>query len=87
MQIVEVKVYLFIFLSLFVLSLQFFSSLVSMLEELPKRLFKGGEEIQVNHINNNCKLVHIMGNLEAWLPKELKKSEERSGFFTDICLA
>ncbi|KAF8115982.1 hypothetical protein N665_0024s0009 [Sinapis alba] len=41
--------------------------------ELPKRLFKEGEETQVTQINNNCRLVNIIAKLETWLPKELNE--------------
>lgn len=41
--------------------------------ELPKRLFKEGEETQVIQINNNCRMVCYMERLKEWLPKELKE--------------
>ena len=43
-----------------------------MSEELPKRLFKPGEETQVHQINNNCKMVRYFKRLMEWLPKELE---------------
>ncbi|KAG2276722.1 hypothetical protein Bca52824_059277 [Brassica carinata] len=42
-----------------------------MSEELPKRLFKEGEEPRVTQINNNCRIDYIIRKFEAWLPKEL----------------
>ncbi|KAF8080124.1 hypothetical protein N665_0973s0005 [Sinapis alba] len=42
-----------------------------MSEELPKRIFKEGEETQVTHINNNCKIDYIIRKFKDWLPKEL----------------
>src|SRR5690606_38046138 len=44
-----------------------------MAEELPKRLFREGEETQVSQINSNCRLVNIISKLESWLPKELNE--------------
>ncbi|WZZ31002.1 hypothetical protein YC2023_014403 [Brassica napus] len=43
-----------------------------MSEELPKRLFKPGEETEVHQINNNCKMVRYFKRLMEWLPKELE---------------
>ncbi|XP_022558800.1 probable mitochondrial-processing peptidase subunit alpha-1, mitochondrial isoform X1 [Brassica napus] len=40
--------------------------------ELPKRIFKEGEEPQVTHINNNCRIEYIMRKFTEWLPKELE---------------
>ncbi|KAF2611696.1 hypothetical protein F2Q70_00008826 [Brassica cretica] len=42
-----------------------------MSEELPKRLFKEGEEPRVTQINNNCRIDYIIRKFQAWLPKEL----------------
>uniref|UniRef100_A0A0D3CBM6 Ubiquitin-like protease family profile domain-containing protein n=1 Tax=Brassica oleracea var. oleracea TaxID=109376 RepID=A0A0D3CBM6_BRAOL len=42
-----------------------------MSEELPKRLFKEGEEPRVTQINNNCRINYIIRKFQAWLPKEL----------------
>ncbi|KAG2282433.1 hypothetical protein Bca52824_053653 [Brassica carinata] len=42
-----------------------------MSEELPKRLFKEGEEPRVTQINNNCRIDYIIQKFQAWLPKEL----------------
>ncbi|XP_056862380.1 uncharacterized protein LOC108828084 [Raphanus sativus] len=42
-----------------------------MSEELPKRLFKEGEEPQVSQINNNCRIDYIIKKFTAWMPKEL----------------
>lgn len=53
--------------------LQFFSLIVGMSQELPKRLFKPGEETQVSQINNNCRMVLYLKRLEEWLPKELNE--------------
>ncbi|WZZ78044.1 hypothetical protein YC2023_098616 [Brassica napus] len=39
--------------------------------ELPKRIFKEGEEPQVTQINNNCKIEYIMRKFTEWMPKEL----------------
>ncbi|RID49975.1 LOW QUALITY PROTEIN: hypothetical protein BRARA_H00734 [Brassica rapa] len=39
--------------------------------ELPKRIFKQGEEPQVTQINNNCRIDYIIRKFKAWLPKEL----------------
>uniref|UniRef100_A0A0D3E748 Uncharacterized protein n=1 Tax=Brassica oleracea var. oleracea TaxID=109376 RepID=A0A0D3E748_BRAOL len=47
------------------------SSSSAMSEELPKRLFKEGEEPRVTQINNNCRIDYIIRKFEAWLPKEL----------------
>lgn len=54
------------------LIINFFSVIVGMSEELPKRLFKPGEETQVHQINNNCKMVRYFKRLMEWLPKELE---------------
>ncbi|KAF8109285.1 hypothetical protein N665_0098s0013 [Sinapis alba] len=51
-----------------------------MSEELPKRLFKAGEETQVTQINNNCRMVCYMKRLEEWLPKELKEVKKDQTF-------
>ena len=42
-----------------------------MSKELPKKIFKEGEEPQVTQINNNCRIDYIIRKFEAWLPKEL----------------
>ncbi|KAF8107337.1 hypothetical protein N665_0123s0028 [Sinapis alba] len=42
-----------------------------MSEELPKRIFKEGEETQVTQINNNCRINYIIKKFKDWLPKEL----------------
>ncbi|KAG2271438.1 hypothetical protein Bca52824_065993 [Brassica carinata] len=42
-----------------------------MSEELPKRLFKEGEDPRVTQINNNCRIDYIIRKFQAWLPKEL----------------
>ncbi|KAF2595478.1 hypothetical protein F2Q70_00043954 [Brassica cretica] len=47
------------------------SSSSAMSEELPKRLFKEGEEPRVTQINNNCRIDYIIRKFQAWLPKEL----------------
>ncbi|XP_022544938.1 uncharacterized protein LOC106453357 isoform X1 [Brassica napus] len=47
------------------------SRFVAMSEELPKRLFKEGEEPRVTQINNNCRIDYIIRKFQAWLPKEL----------------
>ncbi|XP_018435592.1 uncharacterized protein LOC108807848 [Raphanus sativus] len=39
--------------------------------ELPKRIFKEGEEPQVNQINNNCRIEYIITKFKTWLPNEL----------------
>ena len=39
--------------------------------ELPKRIFKEGEEPQVTQINNNCRIEYIMRKFTEWMPKEL----------------
>ena len=51
--------------------LTIFSWFVDMSEELPKRLFKEGEEPRVTQINNNCRIDYIVRKFQAWLPKEL----------------
>ncbi|KAF3500512.1 hypothetical protein F2Q69_00041962 [Brassica cretica] len=43
----------------------------NMSKELPKKIFKEGEEPQVTQINNNCRIDYIIRKFEAWLPKEL----------------
>uniref|UniRef100_A0A0D3BFQ6 DUF1985 domain-containing protein n=1 Tax=Brassica oleracea var. oleracea TaxID=109376 RepID=A0A0D3BFQ6_BRAOL len=47
-------------------------AILGMSEELPKRLFKPGEETEVHQINNNCKMVRYFKRLMEWLPKELE---------------
>lgn len=47
------------------------SHCLDMSEELPKRLFKEGEEPQVSQINNNCRIDYIIKKFTAWMPKEL----------------
>ncbi|XP_056850736.1 uncharacterized protein LOC130500056 [Raphanus sativus] len=44
-----------------------------MSQELPKRIFKEGEETQVTQINNNCRIDFIIRKLEEWLPNELRE--------------
>ncbi|KAJ0232143.1 hypothetical protein HA466_0293480 [Hirschfeldia incana] len=39
--------------------------------ELPKRIFKEGEETQVTQINNNCRIDYIITKFTAWMPKDL----------------
>ena len=39
--------------------------------ELPKRIFKEGEEPHVTQINNNCRIEYIMRKFTEWMPKEL----------------
>ncbi|WZY98964.1 hypothetical protein YC2023_071293 [Brassica napus] len=52
-----------------------------MFEELPKRIFKKGEEPPVTQINNNCRIDYIMRKFETWLPKSwiLRKFENILG--------
>ena len=40
--------------------------------ELPKRIFKEGEEPQVTQINNNCRIDYIVRKLTEWMPKEFE---------------
>ncbi|KAF3487009.1 hypothetical protein F2Q69_00051949 [Brassica cretica] len=40
--------------------------------ELPKRIFKEDEELQVTQINNNCRIDYIMRKFTEWIPKELE---------------
>ncbi|KAG2280187.1 hypothetical protein Bca52824_051407 [Brassica carinata] len=51
-------------------SSQFFTQDMSL--ELPKRIFKEGEEPQVTQINNNCRIEYIMRKFTEWMPKELE---------------
>ncbi|XP_018464130.2 uncharacterized protein LOC108835364 [Raphanus sativus] len=44
-----------------------------MSQDLPKRIFKEGEETQVTQINNNCRIDFIIRKLEEWLPNELRE--------------
>ncbi|CAH8390793.1 unnamed protein product [Eruca vesicaria subsp. sativa] len=46
--------------------------------ELPKRIFKEGEEPQVTQINNNCRIDYIIRKFTEWLPKELEAVKKRS---------
>ncbi|XP_018448824.1 uncharacterized protein LOC108820374 [Raphanus sativus] len=50
-----------------------------MSQELPKRIFKEGEETQVTQINNNCRIDFIIRKLEEWLPNELREVKKDPG--------
>ncbi|XP_013723154.1 uncharacterized protein LOC106426966 [Brassica napus] len=54
-----------------------------MSKELPKNIFKEGEELQVTQINNNCRIDYIIRKFEAWLPKELDVVK-KDPFFSQI---
>jgi len=58
-------------LKLLHVELTILSGFVAMSEELPKRLFKEGEDPRVTQINNNCRIDYIIRKFQAWLPKEL----------------
>ncbi|KAG2250393.1 hypothetical protein Bca52824_080529 [Brassica carinata] len=36
---------------------------LGMSQELPKRIFKEGEETQVTQVNNKCELIYVLGKL------------------------
>ncbi|KAF8093345.1 hypothetical protein N665_0384s0031 [Sinapis alba] len=52
-----------------------------MSEELPKRIFKEGEETQVTQINNNCRIDYIIKKFKDWLPKELDEVKKDPVFY------
>ncbi|KAF2600473.1 hypothetical protein F2Q68_00007740 [Brassica cretica] len=49
--------------------------------ELPKRIFKEGEEPQVTQNNNNCRIEYIMRKFTQWMPKELEAVKKDPIFF------